>query len=58
MVYSCNLLKIFLMNDEAVTAIEYALIALLIVVVIAGAVQLLGEKVFPLYDRVASLLPS
>lgn len=58
MVYSFNLLKTFLMNDEAVTAIEYAFIALLIAVVIVGAVQFLGEKVFPLYDRVASLFPS
>lgn len=58
MVYSFNLLKTFLMNDGAVTAIEYAFIALLIFVVIVGAVQLLGEKVLLLYDTVVSVFPS
>lgn len=58
MVCSFNLLKIFLMNDEAVTAIEYAFIAFLIVVVIVGGVQLLGGKVLLLYDTVASVFPS
>ena len=46
------------MNDEAVTAIEYVLIALSIAVVIVGAVQLLGEKVLPLYNTVATVFPS
>lgn len=58
MVCSFNLLKIFLMKDEAVTAIEYTLIALLIFVVIVEAVQLLGDKVLLLYDTVASVFPS
>jgi Flp pilus assembly pilin Flp len=46
------------MKDEAVTAIEYTLIALLIFVVIVEAVQLLGDKVLLLYDTVASVFPS
>lgn len=58
MVYNFNLLKIFLMSDEAVTALEYAMIGVLIAVVIIGAVQIVGEKVFSLYDKVASSLPS
>ena len=57
MVYAFNLMKIFLMNDEAVTAIEYAIIAALIAAVILGAVQFLGDKVSTLYNLIASAIP-
>lgn len=58
MVYGFNLITIFLMNDEAVTAIEYAIIAGLIAVVIVGAVQALGEKASTLYNLIVSVFPS
>lgn len=47
-----------LLNDEdAATAIEYALIAALIAVVIIGSVSLLGTQVSSVFDTVASALP-
>ena len=57
MVYCLNLMKIFLTNDEAVTAVEYAIIATLIAVVIVGGVQNLGSGASNFYKNLTSALP-
>ena len=46
--------KRFLCEDDGVTAIEYALIASLIAVVIVGAVTTLGTKLVVLFDSVVA----
>ena len=43
-------------DDRAVTAIEYALIAALIAVVIIGAVSLLGNSISSTFNKVSSEL--
>jgi pilus assembly protein Flp/PilA len=43
-------------DKRAVTAIEYALIAALIAVVIIGAVSLLGTQISSTFNRVSSEL--
>lgn len=48
-----NLIK----NEEGVTAIEYALIAALIAVVIVIAVQTVGTKVQGTFNNVANGIP-
>jgi len=48
--------KNFIRRDECVTAIEYALIASLICVVIVAAVGLLGNKVAGLFTTVNTSL--
>lgn len=47
----------FLEQDNGVTAIEYALIASLIAVVIVGAVTIVGSKMSAKYTAVANQLP-
>jgi pilus assembly protein Flp/PilA len=47
----------FLRSDEGVTAIEYALIAGLIALVIVGAVTLIGTALQGPFNDVASNLP-
>lgn len=49
-----NHLKSFLCQDEGVTAIEYALIALGIAVVIVVAVAAVGTSLIPVFNTVAS----
>lgn len=49
-------LRAFKMNDKAVTAIEYALIAALIAVVIIVAVSALGGNVANTFNNVSSEL--
>ena len=49
-------LKNFLANESGATAIEYALIAALIAVVIIGAVQTVGTKVSTVFSQVGSAL--
>ncbi|MDD2933216.1 MAG: Flp family type IVb pilin [Methylotenera sp.] len=49
-------LQRFVNDEEGVTAIEYALIASLIAVVIIAAVQLTGERVNAVFERVAAAL--
>ena len=49
-------LKKFLANESGATAIEYALIASLIAVVIIGAVQTVGTKVSTVFSQVGSAL--
>lgn len=44
-------------GDSGATAVEYALIAALIAVVIVAGVVLLGSNVFSLYDSAASSIP-
>ena len=44
----------FLRDEDGVTAIEYALIASLIAIVIVVAVQLVGLNLADFYDGVAS----
>jgi len=46
----------FLQDEEGVTAIEYALIAALIAVVIIGAVTLVGTEVESTFYTIASAL--
>jgi pilus assembly protein Flp/PilA len=49
-------LRAFKADDKAVTAIEYALIAALIAIVIIGAVSVLGNNVSTTFNSVASEL--
>jgi pilus assembly protein Flp/PilA len=49
-------LQRFIHDEEGVTAIEYALIASLIAVVIIAAVQLTGTNVRLVFERVAAAL--
>ncbi len=49
-------LKALVRNEEGVTAIEYALIAALIAVVIIGAVQVLGGKVSATFQKVSAAM--
>lgn len=46
----------FLRDEEGVTAIEYALIAALIAVVIIGAVTLVGEEVSNTFTKIGTTL--
>ena len=46
----------FLGNDSGATAIEYALIASLIAVVIITAVQMVGTKVSTVFNEVGAAL--
>jgi pilus assembly protein Flp/PilA len=46
----------FLRDEEGVTAIEYALIAALIAVVIIAAVSLVGQRVNNTFEKVANAL--
>jgi len=48
-----NLIKRFASNEEGVTAIEYALIAALIAVVIIGGATLLGTNLNTLFENLA-----
>lgn len=56
MLYLVNLTRGFRRNTRAVTAIEYALIAALIAVVIIGAVTALGTNVSNTFNSVSSEL--
>ncbi len=49
-------LKNFVANESGATAIEYALIASLIAVVIIGAVQVVGTKVSTVFSEVGTAL--
>lgn len=51
-----NLLSLLVRDRKAVTAIEYALIAALIAVVIIGAVTTLGTNASATFNTVASEL--
>lgn len=50
-------LNAFAVEQDGVTAIEYALLGALIAVVIAGAVGLLGNTLAALFDAVAAGFP-
>jgi pilus assembly protein Flp/PilA len=54
--YTRTLIRLFVRDKKAVTAIEYALIAALIAVVIIGAVTSLGRNVSKTFGTVASEL--
>lgn len=54
--YARNVLSLFIQDKRAVTAIEYALIAALIAVVIIGALTTLGGNVSSTFNTVASEL--
>lgn len=47
-------IKRFVRDEEGVTAIEYALIAALIAVVIIAAVKLVGQGVNTTFNRIAN----
>ena len=49
-------IKRFFRNEDGATAIEYALIASLIAVVIIGAVQVVGTKVSGVFSTVGNAL--
>ena len=49
-------IKSFIANESGTTAIEYALIASLIAVVIIGAVQTVGGKVSTVFTEVGNSL--
>ena len=49
-------IKRFIRNEDGATAIEYALIASLIAVVIIGAVQVVGTKVSTVFSEVGNAL--
>jgi pilus assembly protein Flp/PilA len=51
-----NMIKNFLKEDSGVTAIEYALIASLIAMVIVASVTLIGTSLSPTFNTVASQL--
>jgi pilus assembly protein Flp/PilA len=51
-----KILKAHKSDERAVTAIEYALIAALIAVVIIGAVSLLGNQISTTFNTVSSEL--
>ena len=51
-----KLVKNFIRNEDGATAIEYALIASLIAVVIIGAVQTVGTKVSGVFTTVGAAL--
>lgn len=47
----------FLCNQEGVAAIEYALLAALIFLVVLASVRLLGNAVGALFNTVAAIFP-
>ena len=49
----CNSIRNFASRDEGVTAIEYALIAALVAVVIIGGATLLGTNLNTLFENIA-----
>lgn len=51
-----NIIKKFWKDEEGATAIEYALIAGLIAVVIIGAVTALGEGVCSTFNKIITAL--
>jgi pilus assembly protein Flp/PilA len=57
MKYVHNMVARFHSKDEGVTALEYALIAALIAVVIIGAVEAAGTGVSNTFDTVADEMP-
>jgi pilus assembly protein Flp/PilA len=52
----CRITEALRLDDRGVTAVEYALIAGLIAVVIAGAVALLGTTVLGLFNSAANAI--
>jgi pilus assembly protein Flp/PilA len=46
----------FMREDDAVTAVEYGLIAALIAVVIIGAVTLLGQNLLATFNAIAAAI--
>ena len=50
------MLKRFLRNEQGVTALEYALIASLVAVVIIGSVSLLGQNVSSVFNTIAGTI--
>jgi pilus assembly protein Flp/PilA len=55
---SMFVLKEFFKNDEGVTAIEYGLIAALIVVVVVAAVTAIGTRLNVAFTKVQDALPA
>jgi pilus assembly protein Flp/PilA len=49
----CKSIRSFASRDEGVTAIEYALIAALVAVVIIGGATLLGTNLNTLFENIA-----
>jgi pilus assembly protein Flp/PilA len=53
-----NLLKCFLLREEAATATEYAVVLGLIVVVSIAAMTTLGTKIKDIFTSVTTQMPS
>ena len=51
-----NVIRQFVKQDEAVTAIEYALIASLIAVVIVGTVRILGTTLSGVFTTITNAI--
>ncbi len=51
-----NIIRKFVKEDSAVTAIEYALIASLIAIVIITAVKLVGTNLTAVFNTIAAAL--
>lgn len=51
-----NSIKNFIRKEEAVTAIEYGLIAALIAVVIIASVQLVGTNLATVFGQIATAM--
>jgi pilus assembly protein Flp/PilA len=52
-----NLIADLLHDDAGVTAIEYALLGMLIAVAIVGSVSSVGDAVKTLYESIAAKMP-
>ena len=52
-----NFVKNFLKDEEGATAVEYAVMLVLIIVVAIVVIETLGKKVNNAFDRVASSMP-
>ncbi len=53
----CGLVQSFLLDDEGATAIEYALLAALIGVVVVGSTSSLGSAITKMYTLIESTYP-
>ena len=53
-----NFFKRFIQEEEGATAVEYAVMIVLIIVVCLAAVALLGEKVNNAFQAMATAMPS
>ena len=53
-----NFFKSFLKDEEGATAVEYAVMLVLIIVVAIAVIKILGNKVNNAFNAVANAMPS